>query len=802
MIKNYFKTAIRNAVRNKMFTLINIFGLSVGIACSLYIIYWIQDEKSYDKFHDNADRIFRIYWQSENPQTRTPHPMAQAMVEDFPEVENAVSISPIWGPGLTIPTITVKYKENRFDETGFYSADTTFFQIFSFTLLKGDKSTALKEPGGIIISERMAQKYFGNENPLDKMITITYGEDITLKVTGIIENIPANSHFKFDFLISYVSLKLGNTGEYYTWADFGHFNYILLKSGIDAQNIESKINNWSKKYINWPEQYLNELNAGNIGFRLQPITDIHLHSHLRWELEPNGNYIYIWIFSALAAIILIIACINFMNLSTAKSAKRAKEIGIRKVSGANKLKVITQFIGESFLTVCISLFISIILFEVFRPAFSYLTGKEITIDYGDINFIIELIILLITVTVFAGLYPAFFMSRYKAYDVLKGNTKSGVSGINFRRIMVILQFTISTILIISTITVSRQLRFLNKQKLGIDSEQIIVVPLKDRNIIRHMESLEEELLKNKNIYNVASISNIPGRQFNLNAIRWAKEQTTIDVSELHIDYNFFKILDLGMAEGREFSKDFSADSLDNFIINKAAAKLYNWKTPVNEIVYWYDDEITRIGRVIGVVEDFHFQSLHSNIAPLIIKITPGEINYLLLKIDINKLDEVNRFIQSKFEQLNLISDYNYFFFDDDINAMYKKENQMKDIFFYFTLFTIIISCLGLFGLTLFMTEQRTKEIGIRRVHGASILSIMLMLSKDFLRWVFISSLIAIPVAYYVMNNWLNSFAYKTDLSWIIFIEAIFLSFSIAFVTISFHTYKTAIQNPVNSLRYE
>jgi putative ABC transport system permease protein len=802
MLKNYILIAIRNAIRNKAFSLINILGLSIGIACSLYITYWVRDELSFDKFHDKSEQIYRVYWQSDNPQTRTPHPMANALVADYPEIENAVSLSPLWGPGLTIPTISVKYEDKRFDETGFYSADSTFFKVFSFKLLKGNPATALKESGGVIISEKMALKYFGKEDALDKMITITYGQDINLKVTGVIENIPQNSHFKFDFLISYVSLKLGETGEYYTWADFGHFNYILLKNKKDATKIENSLNKWSAKYIDWPEEYKVAVESGIIGFKIQAITDIHLHSNLKWELEQNGSYSYIWIFSTLALLIIIIACINFMNLSTAKSTKRAKEIGIRKVSGANKRQILSQFMGESFFTVLISLFIAIILFEIFRPAFNNLTLKQITINYFNIKFLLDIAFLLVIITIAAGIYPAFFMARFKPNDVLKGNTKSGFSGVTFRQLMVIMQFSISTALIIGTIVVSQQINFLNNEKLGIDTNQIVVVPLKDRNIIQHIKSLEDELLKNQYIFGVSAISNIPGRQFNQNPIRWSQVENSESASELHIDFNFFKLLDLNMVEGRAFSEDFVTDSLDAFVINETAAKLFDWESAIDEIVIWDDDEITRKGKVIGVVKDFHFQSLHKNIEPLIIKISPNEYNYLLVKIDINKYDEMNLYIQSKLEEMNYNGEFSSFFLNDDISNLYNTENQMKKMFFYFTLFAILISCLGLFGLALFMTEQRTKEIGVRRVHGSTIMNIMLILSKQFLKWVLVAVVIAIPVAFIVMQNWLQNFAYKIILQWWVFIIAGILSLLIALITVSYQSYKTAIKNPIDSLRYE
>lgn len=802
MLKNYIIIAIRNAIRNKAFTFINILGLSVGIACSLYITFWVRDELSYDKFHQNHENIFRVYWQSDIPQTRTPHPMAQDLVADFPEIENAVSISPIWGPGLTIPTITVKYQDKKFDEDGFFSADSTFFKVFSFKLLRGDINTALSEPGGIIITEKMANKYFGNEDPLDKMITLVYDEEVNLKVTGVLQDIPSNSHFKFNFLISYVTLKSRNPGEYYTWADFGHFNYVLLKNKSDVNKIEQALYNWSKKYIDWPEEYKVALESEIIGFKLQNIADIHLHSNLKWELEQNGSISYIWIFSTLALLIILIACINFMNLSTAKSSKRAKEIGIRKVSGAEKRQIIAQFMGESFFTVVLSLFIAVILFEVFRPAFNNLTIKDITINYTDISFIFDIAILLAIITLFAGVYPAFFMSRFKTNEVFKGNTKSGVSGLGFRRIMVIIQFCISTFLIIGTLIVNQQIEYLNKEKLGIDTNKVLVVPLKDRNMLQHLESLEEELLKNEYIYDISAVSNIPGRQFNQNPIRWSKDENDELASELHVDYNFFNLLNLKIKKGRSFSKDFMSDSLDAFILNETAEKLFNWDNPINEIIVWEDNEIIRRGRVVGIVEDFHFQSLHKNIEPLIIKITPSALNYLFIKINPEQLDDLNRFIKNKLENMNYTGDYTSFYLNDDISNLYSSENQMRKIFFYFTLFAILISCLGLFGLVLFMTEQRTKEIGIRRVHGSSISNIMYILSKQFLKWVFIAIIISMPIAYIIMQKWLQNFAYKVEINWVVFLIASAISCTIAILTISYQTYKTAIQNPIESLRYE
>ena len=364
MIGHILKIAFRNLMKNKRLTLINMLGLSIGIMSFLFIFLWIQDELNYDKFHEHADRIYRIAWQSDNPQTRTPHPMTYTMMADFTEVENAVSISPIWGEGLTQPERTVKYGEVQFDESAIFSADTTFFDVFTFPLIQGNPKTALKDVGSIILSESAAKKYFGEEDPMNKMITINFGQDAPFRITGVMADVPSTSHFHFDFLISYVTLKAFETGEYYTWSDFGHYNYLLLRKDADPKVLEHKMIEWSKKYIDWPEDALHELDRGEIGFNLQPITSIHLHSKLKWELEANGDILYIYIFSAMGILVLVIACVNFMNLSMAKSSIRGKEVGVKKILGAIRSTIQLQFLVESLISALISMILALILFEM------------------------------------------------------------------------------------------------------------------------------------------------------------------------------------------------------------------------------------------------------------------------------------------------------------------------------------------------------------------------------------------------------------------------------------------------------
>ncbi|MFQ5771405.1 MAG: ABC transporter permease, partial [bacterium] len=420
MIKHYLKITIRNLLKYKVYSAINIAGLAIGMTCALLILLYVRYELSYDRFQEKAERLYRIAWMSSSPQTRTPHPMAQAMVRDFPEVESAVSLSPIWGPGLTRPKLSVRYREKRFDEPGFFSADSTFFKVFSFKLLHGDPKTALKVQGGVIITDKIARKYFGEEQALGKTLLLNVGQEFPLTVTGVMENIPRNSHFRFDFLLSYVTLKPIETGSYYTWEDFGHFNYLVLASGTDPTTVEAKIPDWIRNYLDWPEEAFQALQAGRNRFALQPVTDIHLHSNLKWELEANGNITYIYLFSSAALFILLIACINFMNLATARSATRAMEVGMRKVVGAHRNQLIKQFLGESLLLAIIALIVAWTLVELLLPVFNALTDLDLEMNLSEnLQLLMGVIGLTLFVGLLSGSYPAFFLSSFQPVKVIQ-----------------------------------------------------------------------------------------------------------------------------------------------------------------------------------------------------------------------------------------------------------------------------------------------------------------------------------------------------------------------------------------------
>lgn len=802
MFRFNLKIAFRNLLKNKEYTLINLIGLSIGIMSFLFIFLWVKDELSYDRFHEKSDRIYRIDWYSDNPQTRTPHPMTYTMVNDFLEVENAVSITPVWGPGLTQPDRMVKNGEIQFEENGIYAADTTFFKIFSFPLVSGNPENCLADVGSLVITESMARKYFGDEDPMGKIITINFGMDAPFRITGVMKDIPSNSHFHFDFLLSYNTLKAYEHGEWFEWADFGHYNYLLLRPGTDPRELERKIVNWIIPYLDWPDTYLNQLKEGVIAFKLSPLEKIHLYSHIKWELEANGDISDVYIFTALGIFILLIAIINYMNLTTARTFYRQIEVGIKKVLGANRRKLQFQFLFESVVSSLVAMLIAIILFEIFSSPLGNIAQKSFKLDYTDPALIVFILVLTLLCGLLAGLYPAFILSSYQANNILKGQKVNRKHKSIFRNILVVFQFAISIFLIIGTITISNQIRFLRNKKLGFNSDQVMVVPIQDTLIRHNYESVKADLLTNTQVKQISAVSNIPGRRFNQNPIQWVSSEDAFPCSEIRVDHDFIKTLDLKILKGRDFSIDRAYDMENVFIINEAAAKLYDWKDPVNEDLIWYDDEITRRGKIIGVVEDFHFQSLHTSIEPLIIYIDPGEFNYFLIRLDASGIMETLAYMQNKFTDLDPANPFNYFFLDDDFAKLYTAEERMQKVSGYFTLLAIIISCIGLFGLSAYSAERRTKEIGIRKVNGATTSNIIRMLSFDYIQWILIAFVLSAPLGFIIMNDWLKNFAYQVGNSAWIYFTAGLTAMLIGTLTVSFQAFKAARRNPVESLRYE
>lgn len=801
MFKNYLKIAVRSLSRYKVYSFINLAGLAIGMTCCFLILLYVRKELSYDRFHEKADRIYRLAWLDEHPQTRTPHPMAQAMAQDFPEVENAVSLSPLWGAGLTRRTFSMRHGDRRFDEQNVLSVDTTFFKIFSFPFLKGDPATALQQPFAIVITERTAQKYFGNEEALGKVLRLD--NEVDLKVTGVVQNVPAASHFHFDFLVSYVLLKTREAGSYYTWADFGHYNYLLLAPGADPEALAAKIPMWLEKYLDLPQEALAELRAGRDRFELQPLTDIHLRSHLAWELEPNSDIATVYLFTAIAVFILLIAGINFMNLATARSATRAKEVGVRKVLGAGRAQLVGQFLGEALLLSVAALALAIALVELLLPVFNALSGADLAMNYsGQPLFFFGMLAVALGTGIFAGSYPAFFLSAYQPARVLKGETAAGVRSARLRRLLVIVQFALSIALIAGTAIVSSQLNFLRTQKLGFDKEQILVLRLKHQPMREQYENVKTELLRKPEVLRASAVSNVPGGRFNGNPIQWRPEQGERGVMQARVDHDFFATLDIPMAAGRAFQREMATDADSAFILNEAAARLFDWDAAVGQRLTWFDDDNTRSGRVIGVARDFHFQSLHTRIQPLLLCLGQRAFNYMLVKIAPSDVPGTLAHCQAVWKKFDPEFDFEYSFLDDDFEQLYRAEERIQALFGYFTLLAIFIACLGLFGLASFTIQQRTKEIGVRKVLGASVASVVGMLMKDFTRLVLLANLFAWPIAYLSMNLWLRDFAYRAPLSPWTFVLAGTLALLVALLTVSFQALKAALSNPAEALRYE
>ena len=800
MILNYSKVAFRNLCKHTGYAVINTVGLAVGIACCLLILRYVQFERSYDRYHADADKIYRIVWMNDNPQTRVPHPMAQAIVRDFPQVESAVSISPLWGPGLTRPTFSVQYLDRRFDEGGLMAADSTLFDVFTFPFVAGDPFMALRQPGGIVLTRDMAAKYFNDEDPLGEILLVDDQYEVT--VMGVIENIPETSHFHFDALFSYVTLKAGDPDPFYEWGDFGHYNYIRLREGADPKTLENDLPEWSRQYIDWSEEAMANMQEGLMGFRLQPLTDIHLHSNIRWELEPNGDIAHVYTFSLSALFILLIACINFMNLATARSMDRAKEVGIRKALGANRPGLMRQFLSESIMLSFFALLVAVVLFVMILPSFNTLAGTNLAIDWMDTRFWILLVGTVLLVGFASGGYPAFVIASFQPVQVLKGKIRSNRYGAILRKGLVIFQFTISIVLISGTLVTFQQLSYLRHRNLGFEKDQVVVIPITEETMRERYLAVKEELIKHPDVLYASTVSNIPGGQFNQNPIQWVSSEGPVTMSELRVDHDFFATLDIPLKEGRLFSADFPADVENAYVLNETAVRQFDWESALGEELIWFDDDSTRRALVIGVVKDFHFKSLHQTIDPLIIQVLPDEFNYMLVKVRPERITETISFLEEQWTTFDPEHTFSYSFLDQEFEALYQADQRTGHVLIVFSLLAIFVACLGLFGLASFITAQRTKEIGVRKILGASTAGIVLLLTQSFTRLILVAIVIAVPIGYVTLNRWLQNFAYRIEISWLIFLIAGLSAFIIALVTVSYQSIKAAVADPVNSLRYE
>jgi len=756
------------------------------------IFLYIQDELSYDQFHEKANRIYRIcshikVGDTIIDQTQTPAILPIILKNDFPEVEQTVKM------GFPI-NASCQYEDKIFMESRILPADSTFFDVFSFNLITGDKKNILNKPNDIVISEATAHKYFGNEDPIGKVIILA--DEYELNVTGVCKNIPRNSHFHFDMLLSMTTFPYSESTD---WRSNDFRTYIVLKEGFPFEQLEAKFPNFIKQYVF--EGDLSWIDKGNsLEYYLQSLTDIHLKSDIISEFEPNGNILYVRIFSIIAIFILMIACMNFTNLSTAKSVNRAKEIGIRKVVGSVKRQLIVQFLSESLLLTFIGLAAGVVITWFTLPFFNNLVGKQYhLLSYSNYYTIPILIGLTSIVGLIAGGYPAFYLSSLKPILTIKGKTREGMKNSRLRNILVVFQFSITIVLFIGTFIVGKQLEYFQNTRLGYNKDQVIVVK-NVSSLGNQTKAFKESLLTNPVVNSAAGSYSMPGGHFVNYGFRPENNQSIL-LNFGICDPEFIETLQLEMIEGRFFSHDFTTDSTA-IIINETALNLLNWDDPIGKT-------FTSLGRtfhVIGVVKDFHYESLHQTVKPMALLNLglnlPWPESFVSIRTNSSNISETINFIESNWQTFAKEKPFEFFFLDEHYSNFYTNEKQTGRVFTIFSFLAIFIASLGLIGLAAYSAEQKSKEIGIRKVSGAGILNIILLLYRKFIKWILVANLVAWPIGYYVMSRWLQNFAYRTSISVWPFIISAILALIIAIVSVSFQTIKAATTNPVDSLKYE
>jgi len=801
MIRNYIKIAWRNLVRQRAFSFINILGLALGLATCLLISLYLFDELSYDRYNEKANRIVRVIFRGTVPggklnEAHVMPPVAKALQAEFPEIEETVRLRSGRKPIFLVD-------DNRFYEEEMAFADPSIFDVFSLPLIQGDPKTALIEPNTTVISQQMAEKYFGTANIIGKVLNINES-DIPLKISGVMKNIPANSHFHFDLFTSMSSFPDAKSTS---WMESEFFTYLVLRKGTNYKELESKLPSVFQKYAGPQFQgafgmsYTAFQKAGNaIGLFLQPLTDIHLKSDFAYDLSAPGDIRYIYIFGSIAVFMLLIASINFMNLSTAGASKRAREVGVRKVLGSSRKALAAQFLIEFILLVFISLLLAIGLVLLGIPLFNQLSGKAFHLQVISHLWLLPVILLFgLSVGILAGSYPAFFLSAFKPIAVLKGNISPEKKGLNLRSGLVVFQFFIAITLIFSTLIVYQQLSFMRNKKLGYNKDQVLVVqswPLGEKE-----QLFRQLLLEDSRIVNVSSSPYVPaGASGNNNFFVHAEENPGEWIKTLRydVDERYIPTLGIQLKEGRNFAENYGSDSL-SAIINETAARNFGWKE--SAIGHTLVNKDHKTYRIVGVVKDFHFKSLHEQISPLVM-VTQNNAGNLLIKTKAGNTDKLLQFMEERYKSLQPELPFSYSFLDDRINNTYTTEIKTSYLLALFAALTIFVACLGLFGLAMFTADQRNKEIGIRKVLGATVSNIVQLLSKDFIKLVLLALLIASPLAWLLMNNWLENFAYRIHIQWWVFVATGLGAVLIAIGTVSFQAIKAALANPVDSLRNE
>jgi putative ABC transport system permease protein len=808
MIRNYFRVALRNLLKHKAYSAINITGLAVGMACSLLILMYVRDELGFDRFHTNADRTYRFAREFTQGApmyfTWSPLPLVPALKTEFPGIQTMR----LAGNG---PWSLVQSAQNQFQEVKIFWADSNFFDFFSFPLLRGNPTTALARPNSLVLTEDMARKYFGGADPVGKEITIDNTYHVA--VTGVMATIPHNTHFRPDFLASFSTRTPEfSPDQYGNWSSNFLVTYFMLPTDMTLERFQGLLPAFLQKYATGGHK--------NTVLHVQKMTDIHLHSHITGEFETNGDITSVFIFSAIALFLVLIACVNYMNLATARASIRTKEIGIRKTLGAVRSKLISQFLVESLFLSFVSLVLAVVLAEVFLPTFNFLTSKELTGSSIREPFLLGLMVLLwLVVGIVSGSYPALYLSGFRPIQVLKGTGVTGAPGKRLREGLVVLQFVISAALIICTTVVYNQMKYIRNKNLGLDKEHVLLVSIPDSTVRKEFDLIKTAFHQVPGVGGIAGSQLTPAQalvnssSFPPASLSRSDQTQGLPQSVLQewvmrfvaVDDNFFPVLGVPLAAGRYFSKEYQTDG-KAFVINELAVRHYGWKSPGEaigkELITGYGGPNQATGPIVGVVRDFHFESLHEPIKPMVFLYRPPNIGSFIVKIESGNIRSTVGELESVWHGIVPNWPFVNRFLDDDYEALYRSEERTGVLFSSFAVIAIVIACLGLFGLSAFVIEQRTKEIGIRKTLGASVPGIVGLLSKKYLALVLLANIVAWPLAYFSMNRWLEDFAYRVDIGPGTFLVTGSAAIVIALLTVSLQAVRAALANPVEALRYE
>ncbi|MDE2729273.1 MAG: ABC transporter permease [Gemmatimonadota bacterium] len=798
MFQNYLSVALRNLRRHPAYSLINIAGLAIGMATCVLILLYIQDELSYDRYHPHADRVYRIVADIESGgqtvQTAgTPAAWGPALKRDFPEIELLVRMRGTGSAWLVDLGNTIYY------ERKVIWAEPDLFEMFSIPLVSGDPGTALVEPYSMVISEELAFRYFGAEDPVGEVVNLDNRWDFT--VTGVMKNIPTNSHMRPDMFVSYTTMNVISSWDLGDWEFHRNlYTYIRLRENVSPDEFEAKLPDFLERHAG--DQY----REAGISLRpsLQPLVDIHLYSNRESEHEPNGDIRYVALFLIITFLILIIACINFINLATARSEMRAREVGVRKVLGANRLQLIRQFLGESVLMAGLAAIVAVLLVLLALPGVNEIAGKQLALPLTDWNVLAALALGTALIGLAAGSYPAAYLSGFLPAVVMKGNPETGKKGLGLRQVLVVIQFSMSIFLLVSTAVIHDQLEYIQTKRLGFNKEQVMVVPITGSHQIPNTPVLKQRLSGMPGVVGIATTTGLPGMRVVPILELWAEGMPPEDhlmMATLHVDEHFLDVMDIDLVAGRNFSPDWGTDTTSGFLLNETAIRYLGWGDPADAIGRQFERRTFEraSGRVIGVVRDFHLRTIHEEIEPAVIMTSTYHI-FVLIRIEPDRISETIGRIEEVWRDVDPRFPLDYTFLDEDFDALYRTDHQIGEIFAVFAFLAIFVACLGLLGLASFSIQQRTREIGIRKVVGSSVSSIVVLLSKDFMKYVLWANVIAWPLAYFVMANWLQNYAYAAEIRFEWFLVGGMIALVIAWLTIGVHAVGASRRNPVNALR--